>query len=92
MHNQYIQVRYRVRDYARWRAVFDIDTAEQRRAGVFVRYVLCDDKDPNEITLIAQIKNREGVISLSRRKDLGTLIEKAGVLRDTVRYRWLGER
>lgn len=92
MHHQYIQVRYRVRDYARWRAVFDADTDEQRRADVFVRHVLHDDKDPNHITLIAQIKNRTGPVSLSRRKDLDTLIEKAGVLRDTVRYRWLGER
>lgn len=92
MQNEYIQVRYRVRDYARWRAVFDDDTVHQRKADVFVRHVLHDEKDPNQITLIAQVKNRAGPVSLSRRKNLDELIEKAGVLRDTVRYRWLGER
>jgi hypothetical protein len=88
----YILVRYQVRDYARWRAVFDADTVDQRRADVFVRHVLHDEKNPNHITLIAHVEDRTGPIALSRRKNLDELIEKAGLLRDTIRYRWLGEQ
>jgi hypothetical protein len=89
---RYIQVRYQVRDYARWRAVFDDDIAHQRGSDVYIRHVLHDEKDPNQITLIAQIKNRAGPIALSRRKNIDELIEKAGLLRSTIRYRWLGEQ
>lgn len=88
----YALVSYIVRDYARWRAVFDDDTVVQRHAGVFVRHTLHDDKNETRITLIAQVKDRRRAIELSCRKDLPKLIEKAGLLRDTIEYKWLCER
>ncbi len=87
----YVLVSYTVRDYAQWRAVFDADTVLQRHAGVFVRHVLHDDKRKTHVTLVAHIKDRSKALELSRRKDLPKLIEKAGLLRETVQYKWLGE-
>lgn len=89
---RYILIQYTVRDHARWRAVFDADTVHQRKSSVFVRQVLHDESDPNRITLIMQINDRAGLYTLARRKNLGDLIEKAGLLRETIRYRWLSER
>jgi hypothetical protein len=43
------------------------------------------------VTLIAQVKDRHKAFALSRRQDLPKLIEKAGLLRDTVKYKWLCE-
>jgi hypothetical protein len=88
----YVLVSYTVRDYARWRAIFDADTVVQRRAGVFIRHTLHDEKNETRITLIAQVKDRRKAIELSRRNDLPKLIEKAGLLRDTVKYKWLCEQ
>jgi hypothetical protein len=88
----YVLVSYTVRDYARWRSVFDADTVVQRRAGVFIRHLLHDDKQETRITLVVQVKNRRDAIALSRRKELPKLIEQAGVLRETVKYKWLCEQ
>jgi hypothetical protein len=88
----YVLVSYTVRDYARWRSVFDADTIVQRHAGVFVRHMLHDEKHETRITLVAQVKNRRDAIALSRRKELPKLIEQAGVLRETVKYKWLCEQ
>lgn len=88
----YVLVNYTVRDYARWRNVFDADTVVQRAASVFVRHVLHDEKRETRITLIAHIKDRSKAAALSRRKDLPKLIEQAGVLRETITYKWLCEK
>jgi chlorite dismutase len=88
----YVLVSYAVKDYARWRAVFDADTIVQRRAGVFVRHVLHEEKNHHRVTLLAQVRNRSDAMALSRRKDLDKLIEKAGLLRETVKCTWLGEK
>ena len=88
----YVLVSYTVRDYARWRAVFDADTVTQRRAGVFIRHALHDDKDETRITLIAQVRDRRKAIELSCREELPKLIKEAGLLRDTVEYKWLCEQ
>jgi hypothetical protein len=88
----YALVSYAVRDYARWRSVFDADTVVQRHAGVFIRHLLHDEKHETRITLVVQVKNRRDAIALSRRKELPKLIEQAGVLRETVKYKWLCEQ
>jgi hypothetical protein len=85
-------VSYSVRDYARWRAVFDADTVVQRRAGVFVRYVLNNVKNENKVTLVVQVRSRREAIALSCRKELPELIEKAGLLCETVKFKWLSEQ
>jgi hypothetical protein len=88
----YVLVSYTVRNYARWRAVFDADTVVQREAGVFVRHVLHHENDDTRIILIAHIKDRCAAIALSRREGLEALIKKAGLLRKTVKYKWLDEK
>ena len=88
----YVLVSYTVLDYARWRAVFDADTVAQRRAGVFVRHALHDEKNETQITMIVQVEDRSRAIELSRREELPMLIEKAGLLRDTIKYKWLCEQ
>lgn len=88
----YVLVSYTVRDYARWRAVFDTDTAVQRDAGVFVRHVLHHEKNDTRIVLVAHIKDRCAALALSRRDELDDLIKQAGLLRETVKYKWLGEQ
>ena len=88
----YVLVSYTVLDYARWRAVFDADTVAERRAGVFVRNALHDEKNETQITMIVQVEDRSRAIELSRREELPMLIEKAGLLRDTIKYKWLCEQ
>jgi hypothetical protein len=88
----YALVSYSVLDYARWRAVFDADTVVQRRAGVFIRHVLNNVKNENKVTLVVQVRNRRDAIALAARKELPELIEKAGLLRETVKYKWLSEQ
>lgn len=87
----YLFVRYAVKDYQRWREVFDPDTVDQRAAGAHVRYALQDADDPNQINLLAYVTNRESVEKFGTRPELKCLIEKAGVLLPTVRYHWLVE-
>ncbi len=86
----FVLVHYAVTDYARWRAVFDADTIKQRDAGVQIRYVLRDEKIPNRITLLAQVKDRKRAVHLSQRRELPDLIKKAGVLQP-IKYEWLRE-
>ena len=87
----YLLVHYSVRNYKRWRKVFDPDTVPQRAAGAHVRYALQDAKDPNHISILAYIDDPKRLDKLMRRKNLPELIKKAGVLLPTVRYRWLKE-
>ena len=88
----YVLVSYTVLDYARWRAVCDTDTVVQRRAGVLVREILNDEKNDTRVTLVAQVKSRRDAMALARRKELPKLIEKAGLLPETVSYTWLREQ
>ncbi len=88
----YVLVTYRIKNYKHWRAALDADTAHQRSVGVFLRHVLHDQDDENQITLIAQYSCRNELYNLTKRDNHDKLVKKAGVIRSSIRCHWLDEQ
>lgn len=47
----HLLVRHKVRDFARWKRVFDSHAAAQQKAGLHIRHVLRNADDPSEVVL-----------------------------------------
>ncbi|HSR64980.1 MAG TPA: hypothetical protein VLM17_05170 [Xanthomonadaceae bacterium] len=75
----YLLVRHGVRDYARWRALFDADAAGQRAAGMHVLHVLRDPADPHVVVFLFEVADRARAEAFMQRPGGGKIAEEAGV-------------
>jgi hypothetical protein len=79
-------VRNQVKDYARWRAVFDSETEAARSAGLEVKAIWRDYDDPNQVFFlfsVASLERAKAYVSSSASAEAG---KKAGVLHGEPHY------
>jgi hypothetical protein len=77
----YLNIRYTVADYEKWRPVFDEDDARRRAAGASgVKQVYRDMDDPNIITIIFEWDTAENARKFAHDPALGAVMQKAGVV------------
>jgi hypothetical protein len=76
----YLLVRHRIADYAKWRPFFDGDIPAQKKAGLKVLYVLREDKDPNNLFILFEAEDLAKAREFTESPDLRKTMEKAGVI------------
>lgn len=75
----YLFIRHRVRDVARWKAVFDEHAITRRANGSRGGQVLCSDADPNEIVILLEWDDLERARLFADSDDLLETMDRAGV-------------
>ena len=73
-------VRHKVKDYAKWRPVFDADAANQKAAGLSNPRVMRSADDKNEIVLLFDCKDTKKAKEFAASPDLKAAMMKAGVV------------
>lgn len=77
----YINLRYTVTDYGKWRPIFDQDDARRRAAGASgVTQIYRDMDNPNLITLVMEWDTAENAGKFAHDPALGAVMQKAGVV------------
>jgi len=53
----YMLVRHKVKDFAKWKAVFDSHAEAHKKAGMNVRHVWRNENDPDDVFFLFQIRS-----------------------------------
>jgi len=75
----YLLERHKVRDYDRWRAVFDADAADREAAGCRGARVFRNADDPEEVVVLFEWDGQERARQRIESATLGQKFEEAGV-------------
>ena len=75
----YLLERHKVRDYDRWRAVFDGDAADREAAGCLGARVVSNADDPEEVVVLFEWDGQERARQRIESATLGREFEEAGV-------------
>ena len=76
----YILVQHSVKDYDKWKAVFDGQEATRRAAGSKGGFVLRNADDPDQITVLLEWDNLENARAFAGSDDLREAMQRAGVM------------
>ena len=76
----YILVRQKVEDYAKWRAAFDAHGATRKAGGGQGGYVLTNDDDANDVTVLLKWDTTENARKFAGSDDLREAMQRAGVV------------
>ena len=75
----FVLVIHRVQDYAKWKPVYDEDSATRRVQGSKGASVMRNTKDPNHLVVISEWENLEKAKNFAESEDLKKSMVKAGV-------------
>jgi heme-degrading monooxygenase HmoA len=75
----YLFERHRIRDYARWREVFDADTGNREAAGCRGARIFRNAEDPQEVVVLFEWDSLERARRRIESARLGQEFDKAGV-------------
>jgi len=73
-------VRQRVRDYDRWKEVFDADAPVRAAAGSLGGRVFRDGDDPEDIVIVLEWEDLDQARDFAEREDVQETMERAGVM------------
>jgi len=73
-------VRHRVRDYARWKRLFDASAAERAAAGSLGGRVFRDGDDPEDVVIVLEWADMDRARDFAEREDVIEAMERAGVV------------
>jgi len=76
----YLFVRHRVRDFGRWKAIFDGHAAARQALGCLGGQLFRNSEDPSDVSVLLQWRSLEGARAFTAPADLGRIQEDAGVL------------
>jgi uncharacterized protein (DUF1330 family) len=76
----YILIRHKVKDYAKWKPVFDEHGATRKASGSKGGYLLCNTEDPNEVVIFMEMDDLEKARQLVQSEDLRQAMERSGVI------------
>ncbi len=74
-----VLVRHKVKDFAKWKAVYDSVDAFHRKAGVKSAQVLHGADDPNEIVILSEFESLSKAREFALLDELKKIMEQAGV-------------
>ena len=89
----YLLITHTVRDYAKWKPVFDQHGTTRKSAGCRSAQVFQDAQDPNKVTVLMEWDSANNARKFTESTDLRQIMEKAGVVgKPEVRFLGNGER
>lgn len=71
---------HRVKDYAKWRPIYDADEQRRQNAGWKNVTVYRPINDPNNIHMIGEVDDPSNLDKMVSDPELGKLMEEAGVI------------
>jgi heme-degrading monooxygenase HmoA len=75
----HVLVRHKVRDFGKWKPLFDEHGATRRAAGSKGGYVLRSAEDPQEIVVLLEWDTVQKARQFTQSEDLKAAMERAGV-------------
>jgi hypothetical protein len=76
----YLLVRHKVADFARWKPVYDAHAPARANAGLKEEHLLRNIDDPNEVTLLFSAADLDKAKAFAGSADLREAMQKAGVV------------
>lgn len=73
-------VRHRVRDYDRWKEIFDAHADERAAAGSLGGRVFRDGDDPEDVVIVLEWADLDRARDFAEREDMQESMERAGVM------------
>jgi hypothetical protein len=73
-------ISHKVKDYAKWRPIFDADLPRRQGAGLKNEKVFRAADDPNNIFIQSEVANPEQAAKMLNDPDLEAKMEQAGVI------------
>lgn len=77
---RYLLVRHAVKDYDRWRPIYDSHGAARRAAGLDDLFVFRDAGDPNLVTILFRASDVEMARQFAESPELVEVMKQAGVM------------
>jgi hypothetical protein len=77
---RYILLRHTVKDYDRWRPLYDADRAARKSVGLEELFVFRDSGDANQITILFRAKDVESARLFAEAPGLVEKLQLAGVM------------
>ena len=75
----YILIRHKVKDYTKWKPVFDEHGATRKASGSKGGYLLRNVDDANEVVIFMEMDDLEKARQLVQSEDLRQAMERSGV-------------
>lgn len=76
----FLLVRHKVRDFAKWKTVYDAHKPTRDQAGVTEKHLLRGADDPNDIFILFAAQDLGRAKTFAESADLKETMQKAGVL------------
>jgi quinol monooxygenase YgiN len=76
----YILVKQKVKDYTKWKTVFDENRSNRKQGGSEGGWVFQSSNDPNEIVVLLKWDNPENAKRFLESNELKKAMEQAGVV------------
>ena len=73
-------IRHKVKDYAKWKSVFDEDGAKRKEGGSKGGRLFRSEKDPNEVVVLFEWQDLGKAHKFTESEDLRQTMERAGVV------------
>ena len=75
----FVLVRHKVKDFAKWKPIFDENGAMRKKAGSKGARVLRNANDPDELVVITEWENLKSARAFAESPDLRVAMEQAGI-------------
>jgi len=75
----YFLVRQKVKDYVRWKQVFDEQSAIRKTTGSKGGFIYRNSDDPNEVFVLLEANDLQKAREFARSEELRKAMERAGV-------------
>ena len=75
----YILIRHKVADFAKWKPVYDAHEPSRQNAGLKEEHLLRNADDPNEVILLFSTEDLDKAKAFTASDDLRQAMQKAGV-------------
>jgi hypothetical protein len=76
----YLMCKHKVRNYAKWKRVFDTDAAAARKAGLRLLHLFRDIEDPNTVVLLIKVASVKKAEAFINAPDADDYAKRAGVI------------
>ena len=76
----YMLVRHKVRDFSKWKRVYDAHLPKRGEAGLTEKYLLRGANDPNEVIVLFEAKDIKRAEDFAGSSDLRETMQKVGVV------------
>jgi heme-degrading monooxygenase HmoA len=73
-------IRHKVKDYAKWKSLFDEHGAKRKAAGSKGGRLFHSEKDPNEVVILFEWQDLGKAHQFAESEDLRKTMERAGVV------------